>query len=65
MALMASQDRMGCLGLMGKEEKEVKNLRGRVRFYPPSIISSKPEAGLLILVQSCWDNVTVKGLRAT
>lgn len=66
MALMASRDRMGCLGLMGKEEKEVKNLRGLARFYPPpSIISSKPEAVLLILVQSYWDKVTVKGLSAT
>lgn len=64
MALMASRDRMGCLGLMGKEEKEVKNLRGQACFYPP-IISSKPEAMLLILVQSYQDNVTVKGLSAT
>lgn len=65
MAPMASRDWMDCLGLMGKEEKEVKNLCGWVHFYPSSFISSEPEAVLLILVQSYWDSVTVKGLSAT
>lgn len=66
MALMASRDRTGCPGLMGKEGKEVKVLHGWLCLYPdPSIIPLQPEAALLILVQSYWDIVPVKGLSAT
>lgn len=56
----------GLPGADGKRGKRGKDFARTAVFLPsPSIISSQPEAALLILVQSYWDNVPVKGLSAT